>query len=145
MEICYLELPGIDHYAIEELVNYMYGRDIEWGEVDVRVRPKFFSDLLCLADIYNIKGLRERVMKEFKEWTSPNNGQWQDMERDMNLICTAKMPHPLSHAIVQEWATFLTKEHPFDLDRYEQIINRHPAFANAVRQEIAQKHSDKAN
>ncbi|KAF2164124.1 hypothetical protein M409DRAFT_25470 [Zasmidium cellare ATCC 36951] len=145
MEIYYLELPAIDHYAIEELLKYMYGRDIEWGEVDVRVRPKFFSDLLCLADIYNIKGLRERVMKEFKEWTSSNNGQWRDMERDMNLICTFQMPRPLWHVIVQEWAIFLTEGHPVDRHRYEQIINRHPAYANAVWQEIAQMHSEKAN
>ncbi|KAF2164120.1 hypothetical protein M409DRAFT_56831 [Zasmidium cellare ATCC 36951] len=100
----------------------------------------FFADTVLLADMYNVKGLKNWATECFKEWFHEERDiKWIDRALD-TFDEQDNMPDWIWEAMVRAVVRVLEMNHEYTVAETTSLFTKHPKLAVAIANDMAARH-----
>ncbi|KAK4498782.1 hypothetical protein PRZ48_009292 [Zasmidium cellare] len=147
-----VRLKDVEERAIEGLVRYMYCEVSNVSAADVGIDqdefPRYCTELLEIADMYNVKGMDEYAMDMFNHWAfhdSFHSGNPQWVRKVVELTCKAEVAEGMWKLLVIKLTNVLTRDHSFDWEYVRELLALHSKLGEHVTMEFASRRFCRSN
>lgn len=88
---------------------------------------------------YNVDGLKERTLKELREWADPGYNNWEYASDSVRIISAPDTPPELYQEMVKVWAQYAMEKCRFYREDFHIAAYTVRSFGAAVQEEITRR------